>query len=140
MGAKRALFLTNAMVAFMIEHALREYPREACGLLGGRGEQVFEVRALRNVDASPSTRYSIDPEEQWRTFCDFEQRGWELVGIYHSHPAGPSHPSATDIAESYYPDAVYLIISLARRATPEITAWMIQEGRAEPARWQLRND
>jgi proteasome lid subunit RPN8/RPN11 len=38
-----------------------------------------------------------------------EAQGLEMVGIYHSHPHGPDSPSPTDIAEAYYPDAVYLI-------------------------------
>jgi proteasome lid subunit RPN8/RPN11 len=35
----------------------------------------------------------------------------DLVGIYHSHPSGPEMPSVTDVAEAYYPEAIYLIWS-----------------------------
>jgi proteasome lid subunit RPN8/RPN11 len=39
--------------------------------------------------------------------CDFEP-----LGIYHSHLAGPSMPSPTDVAEAAYPDSIYVIVSL----------------------------
>ncbi len=29
----------------------------------------------------------------------------DLMGIYHSHPNGPDHPSPTDLAENMYPVA-----------------------------------
>jgi proteasome lid subunit RPN8/RPN11 len=40
---------------------------------------------------------------------EIDAQGWELVGIFHSHPAGPPTPSPTDVAEAYYPDSAYLI-------------------------------
>jgi proteasome lid subunit RPN8/RPN11 len=53
----------------------------------------------------------MHPEEQLNAFLHFEAQGWELVGIYHSHPQGPDSPSAADLAEAYYPESVYLIWS-----------------------------
>jgi proteasome lid subunit RPN8/RPN11 len=34
----------------------------------------------------------------------------EVVGFYHSHPHSQAHPSATDLAEADYPEAVHLIV------------------------------
>ena len=128
--------ITKAMQQRMIDHALDGFPNEVCGLLGGRDNRAWDLRAMQNVAETPRVRYSLDPAEQVAVFDAFEARGWELVAIYHSHPAGPSHPSATDIAESYYPGAVYFIVSLADRLSPEVTAWQIQDGRAQPVEWQ----
>jgi proteasome lid subunit RPN8/RPN11 len=86
-------------------------PEEACGLLGGTGNTVFAVIPVTNTLRSVS-RYRMEPGEQLRAFQRFEAEGTELIGIYHSHPAGPAQPSKTDIAEAYYPDAAYLIWSL----------------------------
>ena len=124
------------MLAAMIAHALRDHPHEACGLVGGHGELACEVRALSNVASDPRTRYLMHPREQLAAFEDFEAKGWEVVAIYHSHPHGPARPSETDIAESYYPDVVYLIISLADREMPEVTAWLIEEGQVTSANWE----
>ena len=55
-----------------------------------------------------AVRYRIDPAEQLAGLQPDRRSGLELVGIYHSHPNGPDG-LATDIAEAYYPEAVYLI-------------------------------
>ena len=54
--------------------------------------------------------------------CDFQP-----LAIYHSHPAGPPIPSQTDIAEAFYPDSVYIIISLAHKP-PSVRAFRIAGG------------
>ena len=35
------------------------------------------------------------------------------MGIYHSHVASPAYPSRTDAEQAFWPDAVYVIVSLA---------------------------
>jgi proteasome lid subunit RPN8/RPN11 len=92
---------------------------EACGLLAGREGAVYEVLPVTNRDQSP-TSFRMDPAEQLRAFRWIEERGLDLVGIYHSHPllrgaasAPGQHPSPTDIAEAAYP-AVYLVWSRPR--------------------------
>ena len=44
------------------------------------------------------------------------ERGETLFAIYHSHPAGPATPRPPTFAEAAYPQALYLIISLAADA------------------------
>jgi [CysO sulfur-carrier protein]-S-L-cysteine hydrolase len=89
-------------------------PEEACGLLAGQliGEryEVMIVFPTTNMLHS-TTRYRIEPAELLASFNQMEAQGFELVGIYHSHPNGPDGPSPTDIAEAYYPEAAYLIWS-----------------------------
>ena len=55
-----------------------------------------------------------------------DQRGEELVAIYHSHPASQPYPSPTDRAEAHYPEAVYVLISL-RSANAEVRAYRIAD-------------
>lgn len=69
-------------------------------------------------------RYRIDPREQLAAFRSMDEAGEELVGIYHSHPASVPYPSPTDRAEAYYPDAVYVLVSL-RGGGPELRAYRI---------------
>ena len=108
-------------------------PEEACGIIGGVIEgdtcRALEVIAISNALHSP-VRYRMDPEEQWAAFQTLEKQGLELVGIYHSHPNGPEAPSPTDIAEAYYPEAVYLIWS--RQGDEwDCRAFTIQDGLVE---------
>lgn len=83
-------------------------PEEACGLIAGRDNIAWEVIPVRNALHSP-VRYRMDPQEQLNAFNRIEELGLEIIAIYHSHPSGPAHPSPSDIAEAFYPDAVYLI-------------------------------
>jgi len=111
-------------------------PEEACGLLaGGFGASTYRVRLViptTNILHS-AVRYRIAPQEQLNAFERIEAAGLELVGIYHSHPNGPAHPSATDLAEAYYPDAVYLIWS-AENESWECAAFLLQNGQVTPVK------
>jgi proteasome lid subunit RPN8/RPN11 len=94
----------------MAEDVQYRAPVEACGILAGTEGTVKAVFPLKNELKSP-VRFKMAPEEQLSTFNNIEDRGWELLAIYHSHPQGPATPSRTDIVEAYYPDAIYLIWS-----------------------------
>jgi proteasome lid subunit RPN8/RPN11 len=104
-----------------VAHARDEAPREACGLLAGRGGGISRVIRCKNV---PTTRYVIDPREQLRAFRSIDAAGEELVGIYHSHPVSQPYPSPTDRAEAHYPDVFYVLVSL-RTGDPEVRAFRI---------------
>ncbi len=82
-----------------VEHAA---PLEACGLLAGKHDTVQRVIPITNQTQS-RTRYRMDPREQLAAFEAIESDGLDLIGIFHSHPAGPATPSATDIEEAAYP-------------------------------------
>jgi proteasome lid subunit RPN8/RPN11 len=131
-----ALHLTEDQVKEMIRHAQREYPNEACGLLAGRDSRVEKVYQMTNAEHSPVT-YRLDPEEQFRAFMEIEEAGWELLAIYHSHSHSSAYPSATDLELAFYPDSLYLIISLADRDQPIIRAFRIVEGVVEDERVEI---
>ena len=95
----------------MHDHVARLPSVEACGLLGGVGALVKLVIPVTNIITSP-IRFLMDPQEQITAFKTIEDNGWEIIGIYHSHPNGPETPSVTDVTEAYYPEAAYLIWAL----------------------------
>lgn len=92
----------------MLESVAKLDQIEACGLLFGSNHIVSLVIPVSNILNSP-TRYKMDPQGQFHAFKIMEEKNLELIGIYHSHPDGPEYPSKTDIAEAFYPEAVYLI-------------------------------
>lgn len=103
------LILTQNHWDSMCAHVESCRPLEACGLLAGTGEVVAKVLLMMN-QARSRTIFRMDPVEQIRAFRWLEVNGLDLVGIYHSHPAGlesrnsrSNGPSATDIAEATYP-------------------------------------
>jgi len=96
----------------IVSHAREEAPNEACGILAGKDGRVMRLYKSRNANRSPSS-YALDPTQQYRIFKDIEDRGLELVGIYHSHPSSPATPSDIDVDQAYYPESSYVLISLA---------------------------
>lgn len=118
----------------IIAQARAEAPNECCGMLAGRGETVEEVFPGRNSDRSPKT-YVMDPKDQLRAFRAMDERGWDLVGIYHSHPQTEAVPSRTDRERAVdrdgnplFPDAQYVIVSLRDAARPQVRAFRLLEG------------
>lgn len=105
------LSISFALWQQMRDDVNHHLPAEACGLLAGLNDRVSQLYPVTNILHS-QVRYQMDPQEQLRAFQDIDDAGLELLGIYHSHPNGPDKPSPTDIAEAYYPQAVYLIWSL----------------------------
>lgn len=114
----------------MVSHARRDAPRECCGLLVGRGHVVIGVVAMQNV-ARGNSRFRFDDREHifMRRMLRRFQPPLEILGMYHSHPVGPSTPSVTDLAESHYPDWAYLIVNLASART-SIRGFLIVGGTA----------
>jgi proteasome lid subunit RPN8/RPN11 len=111
----------------MIAHLRGAYPEEACGLMAGLQGEVLRLYPVENHLHSPVT-YEMEPLQQLRALEDLEDVGWELLAIYHSHPHGPEIPSATDIAQAYYPDALNVIVSLANVAQPVVRVFSIRDG------------
>lgn len=132
-----ALYLPAELTAQIIAHAQQGYPEEVCGLVAGRAGCAAEVHPGRNISPTPRVAYELDHETLAR-MIEFEDAGLELVAIYHSHPAGPEVPSATDIARAAYPDAVYLILSLADPTRPTLRGFWIVDG--EVGEVELRNE
>lgn len=116
--------LTREQLDRILGQARAEAPNECCGLLLGRGEVVEEVFPGRNKDSSPRT-YTMDPQDQLRAFRTMDERGWDLVGIYHSHPHSKAFPSETDKSKALYPDARHVIISLTDSERPQVRAFWI---------------
>jgi len=106
----------------MIRHVEAQKPLEACGLLAGKNNRVEKVILVRNQAQSP-VRFVMDPYEQLRAFEWVESQALELVGIFHSHPAGPGTVSATDIAEAAY-EVVHLIWSRPNGQWEALGFWL----------------
>jgi proteasome lid subunit RPN8/RPN11 len=100
----------------MRSHVEACLPNEACGILGGIGEEVHEVIPVTNELQSPH-RFRMDPVEQLAAMQRIESLRLEMIGIFHSHVYGPEDPSQTDLDEAYYPRVAYLVWS------PEETGW-----------------
>ncbi len=122
------MILTPAHWEAILEQARREYPNEACGILAGSNGpiRVERVYPMTNADHSPAT-YLMDPQEQFRVFKEMRKDGLDLVAIYHSHTASPAYPSRRDRDLAFYPEAVYLIVTLLDHERPAGRAFRIRD-------------
>jgi len=130
--------LPGAIRDAIVAHARTEYPNEACGLIVGDraaadGGSALRFEATRNKAASPY-RYEIHPEDLLRLTIATDDADQVFWGIVHSHTHTPAVPSPTDVGLAFYPEALYVLVSLsddeADRASgaPSVRAWQILDG------------
>ncbi|MGA2079564.1 MAG: C40 family peptidase [Holophaga sp.] len=76
------------------EHAAKEHPKEACGLVVQLPGGALAFRACRNVHSTPLDCFELAPED----WDQVEDEG-EVIALLHSHPDAPARPSLRDWAE-----------------------------------------
>lgn len=89
-------------------------PFEVCGVWAGHRSgsvgMVAASAAVPNVHPEGRTAYAMDPLVQARVWLEAEAQGFEVLGVWHSHPSGLAEPSSTDV-EYMQPWLVYPIIT-----------------------------
>lgn len=122
----------------IVAQARAEYPNEMCGLIVGDkpasdGGTALRFEPARNKAASPY-RYEIHPDDLLRMTIATDDADEVFWGIVHSHTHTPAVPSPTDIGLAFYPDALYLLVSLSDTETdpatggPGVRGWRIVGG------------
>jgi proteasome lid subunit RPN8/RPN11 len=114
----------EAVAAAILTHAAAAAPREACGLLVGRDACVARAVAARNVAAEP-TRYEVSPADHFAAVRAARADGFEVIGAYHSHPASPAVPSATDRDAAF---GAFLFVIASPVPRPHLRAWELRRG------------
>ncbi|MBR5408074.1 MAG: M67 family metallopeptidase [Lachnospiraceae bacterium] len=112
------------------EHALKESPDEACGLIAGEDREdgvreISRVYILENIDHT-NEHFTIDPKEQLAAIKDMRACGLKPLGNWHSHPESPSRPSEEDKRLANDSKASYLILSLMEEGKPVLNAFHIE--------------
>jgi proteasome lid subunit RPN8/RPN11 len=132
----RTARLPRAMAEAIVAQARAEYPNESCGIVigssvVGEGGEALRYAPCRNAAASPY-RYVIDSQEALRLSIEADDAGQEFWAIVHSHVRSPAVPSPTDVGLAFWPDALYVLVSLAaEEAGPDgapLRAWRIRDG------------
>jgi [CysO sulfur-carrier protein]-S-L-cysteine hydrolase len=120
----------------MIRHARREPEMECCGLLAGRQGVVTHIFPTQNALASAKS-YEIPPRELFQIFRGLREDGLQHLGHYHSHLHSENFPSASDIAQAYYPDQAYFIISPQAEAARPARAFLIRDGNVQELKIEI---
>ncbi len=103
------LSLAEDIRAAILAHALVCLPDECCGLIASDARGIVSFAyPLTNAERRPD-RYTIDPDEHYGALMHAETSGWEISGVFHSHPNGRAVPSAIDIERALDPEWAYII-------------------------------
>lgn len=120
------LTVTREVYDAIVGHAERGVPEEVCGVLGGEHaaeeSRAVAVREAENAAATPRSTYELEPTEQMELMESIHGEGYDVVGFYHSHPAGPPCPSATDERQATWTGYSYVIVVL-EGAHPYVGSW-----------------
>ncbi len=121
-------------------HGEETYPEECCGvLIGGYSEiraVALEARRMRNVnEGSKNTRYNIDPLDLVKLEDELDEKGLQILGIYHSHPNHPAKLSETDFKFAW-PNLSYLVISVNNGKAEKMSSWRLEMDGAEKVKFK----
>lgn len=106
------LRISQELVDSIVEHARRDHPDEACGVIAGPIGSDEPVRFVPMLNAAMSpTFYEFDSTDLLRLYREMDDNDEVPVVIYHSHTATEAYPSRTDISLAAEPDAHYVLVS-----------------------------
>ena len=96
----------------IVEHARRDHPDEACGVVAGPAGSDRPARHVPMLNAAMSpTFYEFDSVDLLKLYREMDDNDEEPVVIYHSHTATEAYPSRTDISLAQEPGAHYVLVS-----------------------------
>ncbi|MCO1580035.1 M67 family metallopeptidase [Crossiella sp. SN42] len=123
------LVIRRDLVDAMVDHARRDHPDEACGVIAGPAGSDRPERFIEMVNAERSpTFYRFDSGEQLRVWRAMDAADEEPVVIYHSHTATEAYPSRTDVSFAAEPNAHYVLVSTRDPEVHELRSYRIVDG------------
>lgn len=124
-------------------HGETSYPEEGAGLLLGflQGEDklVTQLLSLENAreDSARYNRYLLTPEDYLRGELEASRLGLDVLGVFHSHPDHPNHPSEFD-REWAMPWFSYVITSVYAGKPVGSRSWLLSENRSHFVEEEIR--
>ena len=112
------LTIPRALHDMIIDHARKDHPDEACGVIAGPVGSDTPVRFV-------PMQNSLEQLRVWREMDDSDE---EAVVIYHSHTATQAYPSRTDISYASEPQAHYVLVSTRDEPRTEFRSYRIVDG------------
>lgn len=126
--------ISAELIEQIVMHAREEAPNECCGIVGvaapasGGPTKAMGVRRAENIHKSPK-RFEIDGKDVLAAINEFDDAGWEIGAIYHSHTHTAPYPSQTDINfAASWPGVEWIIVGLSDPSAPEIRSYLIEKG------------
>lgn len=123
------LRVTREIQDAIIDHARRDHPDEACGIVAGPEGSDSPRRHVPMLNAARSpTFYEFDSADLLALYRDLDARNEVPVIVYHSHTATEAYPSVTDVSYAQEPDAHYVLVSTRDTEHTEFRSYRIVDG------------
>jgi proteasome lid subunit RPN8/RPN11 len=115
----------------MYQDALKSFPDECCGFFFGK--EVDKERIITDIlivnnskEGDKRRRFEISPKDYLNAERFADEKGLQLLGVYHSHPNHPAIPSEHDriAAQPYFS---YIIISVKENGIEAIHSWQLND-------------
>ena len=97
---EKIIKISNSILNNLELHANEQNPYEACAiLLGNKDEKIWETTEIfltENIEKS-EINFTVSNEQLLEGYKMAEEKGLDIVGIFHSHPKSLPSPSNTDM-------------------------------------------
>jgi proteasome lid subunit RPN8/RPN11 len=125
------LAISKQLLDLIHEHGEQAYPEEGAGFLIGTDGKVENVLPLQNAREQEArhNRFLITPEAYLNAELTADRLGLSLIGVFHSHPDHPNHPSEYD-REWAQPFFSYIITTVNEGKAIESRSWRLVEDRS----------
>ena len=123
------LRIDRAIHDAILDHARRDHPDEACGVVAGPEGSDDPRRFIPMLNAARSpTFYEFDSADLLALYKEMAANDEEPVVVYHSHTATEAYPSRTDISYASEPNAHYVLVSTRDADEVEFRSFRIVDG------------
>ena len=113
----------------IVDHARRDHPDEACGVVAGPEGSDRPERFVPMLNAARSpTFYEFDSADLLQLYKEMAANDEEPVVVYHSHTATEAYPSRTDVSYASEPNAHYVLVSTRDDDDTEFRSFRIVDG------------
>ena len=122
------LVIRRDLVEAIVEHARRDHPDEACGVIAGPApDRPERFVPMLNAARSP-TFYEFESGDLLRLYREMDGNDEVPAVVYHSHTATEAYPSRTDVSYAGEPDAHYVLVSTREPDRHEFRSYRIVDG------------
>lgn len=104
---------------------------EICGLISRTADNRYQLYSIDNVAQNKQCIFEMDAKQQIDAFKAMRENNESLFAIFHSHPDSEATPSARDINESAYADALNIIISLSTQGVLDMRGYCYRNDSVE---------
>jgi proteasome lid subunit RPN8/RPN11 len=130
------LYMAQCAKDSITHHGEGGYPNEICGVLLGK-----DVDSRRTIRTMVPVENSFEAGEQFHRFLITPETMFEaeklarldkldIVGVYHSHPNAPAHPSEYDRDHAAWTGWSYIIVSVKDGKVDDLRAWKLRDDRS----------